>query len=149
MEATEAGYGDPQNLRWSGLSWSEWCPLLKTGDRDGLVPKEQGIYRVRCRSHGHPELIYIGISERGLRSRIGSLRRGVRVVPDPVERLGHIAAPCVASHLQAGNAVEISWAALPKMDKRELMGREVDLIAACRRRFRESPACQFHGSPRE
>jgi hypothetical protein len=30
------------------------------------------------------------------------------------------------------------------MDRRELMGREVDLIAARRKRF-GSPACQFHG----
>jgi hypothetical protein len=31
------------------------------------------------------------------------------------------------------------------LDRRALMGMEVDLIAACRTRFGASPACQFHG----
>jgi hypothetical protein len=45
--------------------------------------------------------------------------------------------------------VEVSWAILEDLDRRALMGREVDLIAACRMRFGESPACQFHGTPLE
>jgi len=45
---------------------------------------------------------------------------------------------------EAGQTVEVSWATVGDMDRRELMGREVDLIAAHRTRF-GSPACQFHG----
>jgi hypothetical protein len=107
-----------------------------------------GIYRVRIA--GKPELIYVGISKR-LRMRIGNLRRGA----------GHSAAPCVAAHRSQGHAVEISWApvAASQMNvrrpddqeevKRELLGLEIDLIAAFRRLFGHSPACQFHGKPLE
>jgi hypothetical protein len=45
--------------------------------------------------------------------------------------------------------VEVSWAVVEDLDRRALMGIEVDLIAACRTRFGETPACQFHGTPVE
>jgi hypothetical protein len=50
----------------------------------------------------------------------------------------------VAAHENLGKVVEVSWAIVGNMDRRELMGREIDLIAAHRRRF-GNPACQFHG----
>jgi hypothetical protein len=107
-----------------------------------------GIYQVRIA--GQPELIYVGISK-NLRMRIGNLRRGA----------GHSAAPCLAAHRSRGHAVEISWAPVTASQmnvrhpddqeevKRELFGIETDLIAACRRLFGHSPACQFHGKPLE
>jgi hypothetical protein len=49
-----------------------------------------------------------------------------------------------AAHEEQGKTVEVSWATVGDMDRRELMGREVDLIAAHRKCF-GSPACQFHG----
>jgi hypothetical protein len=138
MRTVDTHNDDPQDPCWGDLGWSDWYALEKTGDGSGLVPQVQGIYRLRCRRR--PELIYVGMTERGLRSRIARLRRGV----------GHSAAACVAEHREAGNIVEVSWVTLPELDKRELMGLEVDLIAACRRRFQgRSPACQFHGAPIE
>jgi len=62
---------------------------------------------------------------------------------------GHSAAACIAGHEAQGKVVEVSWAVLEDLDRRALMGIEVDLIAACRMRFGESPACQFHGRPME
>jgi hypothetical protein len=126
---------DPQDLRWGGLVWSEWHQLDSVGAH--ALPQEAGIYRLRC--CGDPELIYIGISA-GLRSRLGGLRRA-RGRPD---KRGHYAAACVAAHEEQGKTVEVSWATVGDMDRRELMGWEVDLIAAHRKRF-GSPACQFHG----
>jgi hypothetical protein len=45
--------------------------------------------------------------------------------------------------------VEVSWALAGDIDRRALMGLEVDLIASCRARYGDSPACQFHGTPLE
>jgi hypothetical protein len=122
-------------LNWGGLVWSEWHQLDSAEAR--AIPREAGIYRLRCR--GEPELIYIGISVR-LGARLGGLRRA----RGRQDRRGHYAAACVVGHEQQGKTVEVSWAIVGDMDRRELMGREVDLIAAHRKRF-GSPACQFHG----
>jgi hypothetical protein len=84
-------------------------------------------------------LIYIGISDR-LSSRLGGLRRA-RGRPD---KRGHYGAACVAAHEERGKVVEVSWVTASDLDRRELMGREADLIAAHRKWF-GSPACQFHG----
>jgi len=48
-----------------------------------------------------------------------------------------------------GEVVEVSWALAGDVDRRELMGLEVDLIASCRACYGESPACQFHGAALE
>lgn len=148
MDPAERIMSDPSDPRWGGLEWSNWHSLDETGSGQGLVPRGMGIYRVRIA--GQPQLIYVGISKR-LRMRIGNLRRGV----------GHSAASCVAAHRIQGHAVEISWALVTPSQmnvrhpddqeevKRELFGLETDLIAACRRLFGHSPACQFHGRPLE
>jgi hypothetical protein len=128
-------YEDPQGPCWEGLAWSEWYQLDSTEARG--IPQVAGLYRLRCR--GHRELIYIGISDR-LGSRLGGLRRA-RFRED---KRGHYAAACVARHEANGETVEVSWATVREMNRRELMGREVDFIAAHRKRF-GSPACQFHG----
>jgi hypothetical protein len=57
----------------------------------------------------------------------------------------HYAGGCVASHA-AGRAVVVSWIELPTIDRRELMGIEVDLIAAYRISTGGSPPCQFAGA---
>jgi hypothetical protein len=126
---------DPHGLRWENLSWSDWCQL--DDPEAPPVPAEPGLYRLRCL--GEPGLIYIGISDR-LRSRLGGLKhaRGRE------DKHGHYAAACVAAHENLGKVVEVSWVTVGNMDRRELMGREVDLIAAHRKRF-GNPACQFHG----
>jgi hypothetical protein len=67
----------------------------------------------------------------------------------PPRYRGHTAAACVAGYEAQGNLVEVSWTILEDLDRRALMGMEVDLIAACRMRFGQSPACQFHGTPLE
>jgi hypothetical protein len=133
---------DPRDPRWCGLAWSEWHPLDGTAE-SGLVPPEAGLYRLRCR--GRAELIYVGISDR-LRSRLGGLRRARH---RPLDYQGHSAAACVAAFEQRHEVVEVSWAPAGGTGRRELMGMEVDLIAACRARYGQSPACQFHGSPAE
>jgi hypothetical protein len=71
--------------------------------------------------------IYIGISAR-LSSRLGGLRRARR----RQDKRGHYAAACVAAHEKNGKTVEVSWATVGDMDRRELIGHEVDLIAAHR-----------------
>lgn len=129
--------GDPQGPHWEGYAWSEWRQL---GDlRRADVPAGQGIYRLR--SQGDPDLIYIGISDR-LRSRLGGLRRA----RSRDDKRGHSAAACIAAHEVRGKTVDVSWVLAGDIDRRELLGREVDLIAA-HRRLSGSPACQFHGDP--
>lgn len=133
---------DPQGPRWSGLEWSGWHRLDDTA-APGLVPREAGIYRLRCQ--GRPELIYVGISDE-LSRRLGGLRRARC---NPPSYKGHSAAACVVAIERHVGAVEVSWALTGDMGRRELMGLEVDLIAACRARYGDSPACQFHGRPLE
>jgi hypothetical protein len=129
---------DPHGLQWGGLTWTRWHQLDTTEARK--IPAEAGIYRLRCR--GESNLISIGISDR-LSSRLGGLRRA----RSREDKRGHYAAACVAAHETQGKIVEVSWATVENMDRRELMGREVDLIASHRKRF-GSPACQFHGQLR-
>jgi hypothetical protein len=136
------GQDDPHSLHWGGLAWSPWHHIDATAER-GLVPRIQGIYRLRCK--GRPALIYVGISDK-LGSRLGGLRRARS---RPPRYRGHSAAACVAQHEARGDVVEVSWAQLENVSRRALMGLEVDLIAACRARFGDSPACQFHGGPLE
>jgi hypothetical protein len=54
-----------------------------------------------------------------------------------------------AELIYVGISDRVSWAPAGGTGRRELMGMEVDLIAACRARYGQSPACQFHGSPAE
>lgn len=102
------------------------------------APVEAGIYRQRCRRE--PNLLYIGISDR-LRSRLtlGSLRRA-----SAAGRTRDITLLPVS--LRTRRTVRLSmFPGRPgDMDRRELMGREADLIAA-RRRLLDGPARQFHG----
>lgn len=63
--------GDPESPQWGGIAWSAWHELDDTAER-GLVPRERGIYRLRCK--GRPAWSMWGISDR-LRSRLGGLPR--------------------------------------------------------------------------
>jgi hypothetical protein len=128
---------DPQDAHWQGLNWTCWKQLDEAFRDRGAVPRASGVYRLRA--SGCPGLIYLGISDQ-LSSRLGGLRRA-RHRPD---RKGHSAAACVAAYEAAGKIVSVSWVTVTDMKRRDLMGLEVDLIAAHRQNF-ESPACQFHG----
>jgi hypothetical protein len=61
------------------------------------------------------------------------------------DKRGHYAAACIALLENQGKVVELSWTIAADIDRRELIGREVDLIAAHGTCLRSSPACQFHG----
>ena len=100
----------------------------------GGIPRKQGIYRIRARRG--TGLLYIGISVR-LAGRLQGLERAIHR-PD---HKGHYAGRCVSR----AQGVEISWVVLDDLDKRELMGRELDLVAAYRRVTNSSPRCQFAG----
>jgi hypothetical protein len=130
--AENPGRADPLDPHWGGLAWSGWHGLDATAAR-GLIPREAGVYRLRCGGR----VIYVGISD-----RLGGLRRA-RGRP-PLYR-GHSAAACVAGFESQDEVVEVSWALAGDIDRRALMGLEVDLIASCRARYGDSPACQFHG----
>ncbi|MGO9077954.1 MAG: hypothetical protein ACLQDY_02780 [Streptosporangiaceae bacterium] len=127
---------------WHDLRWSAWVPV----EDIERVPAKRGIYRLRCQS-SKDKLIYVGISDR-LSSRLNGLRRALpraRQHMDDQTYVGHSAARCVVQHQDRGESVEVSWAEIAGIDRRELMGLEVDLIAACRAAYGHSPACQFHG----
>jgi hypothetical protein len=128
---------DPQDPRWWGLEWTGWQQLDQAFQARDAIPRAAGVYRLRARDC--PGLIYIGISDR-LSSRLGGLRRARY----RVDKKGHSAAACVAAYEKAGKIVSVSWATVRDIDRRDLIGLEVDLIAAHRRRL-GSPACQFHG----
>jgi hypothetical protein len=85
-------------------------------------------------------------SATGSARRLGGLRRARN---RPPSYRGHSAAACVAGFEKQGGVVEVSWALPGDIDRRALMGLEVDLIASCRACYGESPACQFHGGPLE
>lgn len=133
--------GDPESPQWGGIAWSAWHELDDTAER-GLVPRERGIYRLRCK--GRPAW-----SMWVLATGSGPGSGGCRARSHPPDYLGHSAAACVARHEAQGDVVEVSWAPVGDMSRHALMGLEVDLIAACRARFGESPACQFHGESLE
>src|SRR5262249_38679769 len=127
-----------QDPRWQNLEWTCWKQLDEAFRPRDSIPRAAGVYRLRASDC--PGLIYIGISDR-LRFRLGGLRRARH----RADKKGHSAAACVAAYEEAGKIVFVSWATVGDMGRRDLMGLEVDLIAAHRRRF-GSPACQFHGT---
>jgi len=135
---------DPQAARWGGQKWSSWYKLPDAvAARAALAPAQAGIYRIRCT--GRSGLIYIGQSGRSLRTRLRQLRDGMKdAEAGRPQNAPHFAAPCVYAHA-ARWGVEVSWVALPDIEKRERFGIEVDLIALYRRTEKTSPACQFAG----
>jgi hypothetical protein len=113
--------------------WSMWVAL-----DDASPPNRQGIYRLRCRRR--KGLLYIGISQR-LATRLARLRRAL----NRQDHRGHYAARSIAAERVKGCRVEVSWVVMDPLSRRELMGQEVDLIAAHRASFGDSPTCQFAG----
>jgi len=124
--------------RWLGYDWTPWLSLDKAV-ATGRIPAAQGVYRVRAA--GADVLVYIGISD-SLRKRL----RRLRYARDRDDHRGHIAGAGVAAVQGSGPSVEVSWVVMDDVDRRELVGREVDLIADHRRVTGASPVCQFHGS---
>lgn len=127
---------DPRRDRWAGVAWEPWVALEEAAAKRGGIPRKQGIYRLRSRRG--KGLLYIGISVR-LTQRLHGLERAIHR-PDHV---GHYAGGCVAR--AAGSEVEVSWVVRDRISKRDLLGEEVDLIAAYRRTMGSSPRCQFAG----
>lgn len=139
----------PQSSRWGGFVWSEWHELDSAmTPRSSSVPTVAGLYRVR--TAGSPGLIYIGQTGRSLRGRFGQLRTSMRRAAEGMDaRAPHVAGACVYQHQRRGATIEVSWVSAPDIDKRERLGREVDLIAAYRHSEGASPSCQFAGLPEE
>jgi len=125
---------DPLSHRWQRIEWTPWVSLHEAASTYRGIPRKQGIYRIRTRRG--TSLLYIGISVR-LAGRLQGLERAIHR-PD---HKGHYAGRCVSR----ARGVEISWIVLEELDKRQLMGREVDLVAAYRRVMKASPRCQFAG----
>lgn len=93
-----------------------------------------------------PGLVYIGQSGRSIRTRLRQLLRGMgEAEAGRPQNAPHFAAPCINSHAVRGWIAEVSWIAMPTIDRRERFGVEVDLIALYRRTERASPTCQFAG----
>jgi len=127
---------DPRGERWQRIAWQPWLALKDAAATRGAIPAEQGIYRLRSRRG--KGLLYIGISVR-LTQRLHGLDRAIHR-PDHV---GHYAGGCVA--LADREGIEVSWVVREGIDKRDLLGEEVDLIAAYRKVIGSSPRCQFAG----
>jgi hypothetical protein len=127
---------DPRSDTWQAIAWSPWTPLEDAVSERGIIPSKQGIYRLRNRRG--KRLLYIGISIR-LSHRMRGLNRAIH----RHDHVGHYAGGCVARSV--GSAVEVSWVVRERIGKRDLMGEEVDLIAAYRKTMGSSPRCQFAG----
>ena len=136
----------PQAALWGGNQWSRWYTLSDAiAPRTAVAPMQPGIYRIRCSDR--PGLVYIGQSGRSLRTRLRQLRDGMHdAEAGRPQNAPHFAAPCVYSHVARGWTIEVSWIAMPQVDKRERFGIEVDLIALYRRTEKASPTCQFAGA---
>lgn len=127
---------DPRGDRWQRIAWQPWIALEDVASTRGGIPRTQGIYRVR-RPRGKG-LLYIGISV-DLAQRLKGLQRAIR----RADHVGHYAGGCGARAGSSG--VEVSWIVRERVHKRDLLGQEVDLIAAYRKIIGSSPLCQFAG----
>ncbi len=47
MDAADRIHADPRDPHWGDLEWSEWYSLDKTGNGEGIVPRNRGIYRLQ------------------------------------------------------------------------------------------------------
>lgn len=130
----------PTGPRWLKYDWSVWHSLDTATKTRGFIPGAQGIYRVRMPSAD--VLLYVGISV-----KLSKRLRGLRRARDSDDHRGHYAGGGIAAHQGDGPSIEVSWVVMSDIDRRELMGREADLICSHRRVTGDSPACQFHGMP--
>ena len=126
---------DPLSERWQHISWTPWVDLSQAASTRGAIPGDQGLYRVRKR--GAKELLYIGKSIR-LAARLQRLERAIH----RKDHIGHYAGGCVWRAARSG--AQVSWMVMPG-PVRNVLGREVDLIAAYRKVMGDSPHCQFAG----
>ena len=126
---------DPLSERWQHIAWTPWVDLSQAASTRGAIPRDQGLYRVRKR--GAQELLYIGKSIR-LAARIQGLARAIR----NEDHIGHYAGGCVWR--AARSNAQVSWMVMPG-PVRNVLGREIDLIAAYRKVMGDSPHCQFAG----
>jgi hypothetical protein len=126
---------DPLSERWQKIAWTPWVDLSQAASTRGAIPREQGLYRVRKRDA--QQLLYIGKSIR-LAARLQGLERAIH----RKDHIGHYAGGCIWR--AARSSVQVSWMVMPGA-VRNVLGREVDLIAAYRKMMGDSPRCQFAG----
>lgn len=137
---------DPQSPTWAGFNWSDWHDVTTAvAPRESAMPTDAGVYQIRAK--GKLGLIYIGQTGRSLRGRVRRLRLALGRAARGLDAVGHVAGACVYEHQRHGATIQVSWVAMPNLDKRERLGREVDLIAAYRQVMHESPSCQFAWIP--
>jgi hypothetical protein len=127
---------DTRGDTWQGVSWWPWIALKEAASNRGSIPRKQGIYRLRGRRG--KGLLYIGTSV-----RLAERLQGLELAIHRADHVGHYAGGCVARADRSG--VEVSWVVRDRISKRNLLGEEVDLIAAYRRTQGRGPRCQFAG----
>lgn len=132
-------YIDPS---WCGHAWSAWVPFEHFTERRGILPVEQGVYRVRpvegdC-------LMYIGQTGRSLRQRLSELSK-YRKTPDLMPYNDpHTAAPSLWAWRDAtGMDFECSGAPLLGADTRTREAVECFLLWHYRREYGSSTLCNF------
>lgn len=148
MGVSGAIHETPDGSFWAAFGWSDWYPLVEalccallTCPDHRWVVSDTSSGRTRADLH-------IGQTGRSLRGRFGQLRTSTRRAAGGLDaRAPHVVGACVYQHERRGGVIEVSWVAIPDLEKRERLGREVDLITAYRRDMGESPSCQFAGLP--
>jgi hypothetical protein len=123
--------------------WSDWQPLFKAG-RNKAIPRDAGLYRIRC--VGQPHLDYIGQTGMGLRKRLGMLS-GIYgpVMPynDP-----HTAGPALWAQKQLEDCeYEASVAVMPDLPTPQRKAQECVAIARHRQAHGQSPTFNFGRMP--
>lgn len=93
---------------WCGLPWTPWIPFSQPSDFNAF-PTGSGISRIR--EVNGETLFYIGVTARGLRERLGSLRRNIMQDTMPYND-PHTAAPLLWAWRHA-EGVEFECSAAP------------------------------------
>lgn len=143
---------DPQGNYWQGYEWSGWTEFRKflaSKAPRGHKSHSAGLYRFRVRRH--VGLVYVGVTTRSIRGRLAQHMVYIESVmanaDDPAPSLA--VSRKLAQYLDSGFQIEVSWVALPKLEKPDLHGVEAELIAAYRATMGSNPECQFLSTTEE
>lgn len=127
-----------------GRGWSEWFPLARAVPAS-LLPEVPGLYRTR--ESGSDEVLYVGQTGRGLRSRLGALRQGVSSAHMPF-RDPHAAAPALWALLDSNPGVALEASVVPGPDDTPTRRGWEDLcLGRYRQTHKRSPAFNFARMP--
>lgn len=128
-----------------GRGWSEWFPL-RSAVPAALLPEVAGLYRVR--ESGSDQLVYVGQTGRGLRSRLAALSRGASHAEMPF-RDPHAAAPALWALLDRNPRATLEASVVPGPDDGPTRRGWEDLcIGRYRQIHKQSPAFNFARMPR-